>query len=260
MSRIGDFVSLPLQHIFKATPVATAAASSDVAAGSVENEGGGAPDVSPLARQLAAAAERAALRDSQLSRQELGKLGIRIQIDLGKSVYGLNKPLNDAFVPNTDDPELLARARQATEFMNGKGQNPFKDLSMEQLALIGYDEEGDFTKNERESAFKEIGHRYSLWTRYIVDKANAEYERTGLSDDAIREMIAYYKALPAIEEAQYGNYEIDLNMLIGRKELPRGDEADSLIETILKTVRKLEDEAQHAQPVLTPADEQDKTA
>lgn len=260
MSRIGDFVSLPLQQISKANTLATNAASSDVDAGRVESEVESAPDVSPLARQLAAAAERAALRDSQLSRQDLAKLGMRIKDDLESSVYGLNKPLNDAFVPNTDDPELLARARQATEFVNGRGQNPFKDLSMEQLALIGYDEEGDFTKNEREAALKEIGHRYSLWTRYIVDKANAEYERTGLRDDAIREMIAYYKAMPAIEEAQYGNYEIDLNMLIGRKEPPRGDEADSLIETILNTVRKLEDEAKHAKPVLTPADEQDNPA
>ncbi|MFJ4383994.1 hypothetical protein ACIP02_06575 [Pseudomonas sp. NPDC089408] len=260
MSRIGDFVSSPLQNIFKAVPETTTATSPDMDAGRVESEDERAPDVSPLARQLAAAAQRAAIRDSQLSQQELGKLGIRIQMDLSKSVYGLNKPLNDAFVPNTDDPELLARARQATEYVNGRGQNPFKDLSMEQLALIGYDEEGDFTKNERESALKEIGHRYALWTRYIVDKDNAEYERTGLSDNAIREMIAYYKALPAIEEAQFFNYETNLSMLIGKKELPRGDEADSLIETILKTVRNLEDEAQHAQPVLTPADEQDKTA
>ncbi|MDM3894134.1 hypothetical protein [Pseudomonas juntendi] len=260
MSRIGDFIASPLQKIFKASPVATTATSSDLDAARVDGEGESVPDVSPLARQLAAAAERAAQRDSQLSRPELAKLGMRIRDDLNSSVHGLNKPLNDAFVPDTDDAELLARARQATEFVNGKGQNPFKDLSTEQLVLIGYDEEGDFTKNEREAAFMEIGHRYSLWTHYIVDKSNAEYEKTGLIDDSIREVIAYYKALPAIEEAQFGNYEINLNMLIGRKESPPGEEADSLQEKILKTVRKLEDEARHAKPALAPAGDQDNRA
>ncbi|MBI6924984.1 hypothetical protein JET66_09980 [Pseudomonas putida] len=217
-------------------------------------------DVSALGRQLAAAAQRAAARDSQLSRQELAELGSRIQMGLPGQGYVYTKALHDAFIPDTQDQALLARARQATDFINGNDANPFKHLTTEQLALIGYDEGEDFTYNERLAASAELGHRYSQWTRYIVDKANAEYDRTGFTDDALREMIDYYKKLPPIMEAGFRNYEFDLTAMIGKSEPPRGDEADSLIETLLKTARKLEDQAKKDHPPLEGPDESGKPA
>nr|WP_314481710.1 hypothetical protein [uncultured Pseudomonas sp.] len=218
------------------------------------------PEVSALGRQLAAAAERAAARDSRLSRQELAELGSRIQMDLGGRGYVYTKALHDAFIPDTQDQTLLARARQATDFINGKDANPFKHLTTEQLALIGYDEGEDFTYNERLAASAELGHRYSQWTHYIVDKANAEYDRTGFRDNALREMIDYYKKLPPIMEAGFRNYESDLTALIGKTDPPPSDEADSLIDTILKTARKLEDQAKKDHPPLDGPDEPGKPA
>lgn len=217
-------------------------------------------DVSALGRQLAAAAERAAARDSQLSRQELAELASRIRMDLGGQGYVYTKALHDAFIPDTQDQALLARARQATDFINGKDANPFKHLTTEQLALIGYDEGEDFTYNERLAASAELGHRYSQWTHYIVDKANAEYDRTGFRDDALREMIDYYKNLPPILEAGFRNYEFDLTAMIGKTDPPRSDDPDSLIDTLLKTARKLEEQAKKDHPPLEGPDEPGKPA
>ncbi|MDP9555339.1 UNVERIFIED_ORG: hypothetical protein J2W65_000938 [Pseudomonas parafulva] len=217
-------------------------------------------DLSPLAKQLASAAQRAAARDSQLSRQELATLASKIQMELGGSAYRLTKPLHDAHVPDTEDPELLARARQATDFLNGKGSNPFRRLTIEQLALIGYDEGGDFTHNERLAASRELGKRYEVWSRAMVDKLNAEYQQTGYQDETTREIIATYKALPPILEAGFGNYEVNMTLMIGKTDPPRGDEADSLIDTLLKTARKLEDQAKKDHPPLEGPDEPGKPA
>lgn len=239
-----------VQKIQSESPANNAVSS---AVSTVVDQGEVRSGVSALARQLAAAAERAALRDSQLSRQELAKLGSRIQMELGGRGYTSTKLLHDAFVPSTDDPELLDRAKRATHFLNGSGENPFKGLSTEQLALIGYDEGDDFTHNERLAASTELSHRYALWTHYIVDKANSEYDNTGYRDDALREMIQYYKGLPPIMEAGFGNYEIDLTLLIGQTDQRQSSEDDPLIEMILKTVRKLEDEAEKAHPPIDPS-------
>lgn len=217
-------------------------------------------ELSSLSKQLANAAQRAAERDNQLSRQALATLASKIQMELGGSAYRLTKPLHDAYVPDTDDPELLARARQATDFLNGKGSNPFQSLTVEQLALIGYDEGGDFTHNERLAASRELGKRYEVWSRYIVDKSSAEYQRTGYQDEALREIIATYRSLPPILEAGFGNYEVNMTLMIGKTDPPPSDEADSLIDTILKTARKLEDQAKKDHPPLDGPDEPGKPA
>lgn len=253
MSKISDVNAasgVPLLNV-KALPRSREVSSQRT--GSFSNEADTKLALSALSRQLAAASERAAVRDSQLSRQELATLGARIQMDLGGVGYRLTKPFHDAFVPDTDDQERLARAEQATAFVNGRGDNPFKALTLEQLSLIGYDEGGDFTYNERLAASRELGHRYSLWSSAIVEKARAEYESTGYQDETIREVIAYYKALPPIMEAGFGNYEIDLTLLIGQTDQRQSSEDDPLIEMILKTVRKLEDEAEKAHPPIDPS-------
>ncbi|WP_409275151.1 hypothetical protein [Pseudomonas sp. KCJK9111] len=260
MSKVGEFSVAPLRavastrvHTHSAVPNQEAAATS----GATRQA---SLDLSTLSKQLASAAQRAAARDSQLSRQELAALASKIQMELGGSAYRLTKPLHDAHVPDTDDPELLARARQATDFLNGKGSNPFQKLTIEQLALIGYDEGGDFTHNERLAASRELGKRYEVWSRAMVDKANAEYQQTGYQDEAIREIIATYKSLPPILEAGFGNYEVNMTLMIGKTDPPRSDDPDSLIDTLLKTARKLEEQAKKDHPPLEGPDEPGKPA
>lgn len=250
MTKIGDpFIPLQVQSTVAKTGQPE---PSHARAAHVFNEPAESAKLSPLARQLAAAAERAAIRDSQLTRRELADLASRINMHLGGGGYELMKPLYDAVVPDTDDLELLARARQATDFLNGTAANPFKDLSTEQLLLIAYDEGGDFTYNERYAAASESFGRHSEWTYYIVAKARGEFERTGSDTDAVREMVEYYKALPAIRGAQFDGFELRAKLLHEGPELPRDDEVTSIYDVILQTTLELEQQADEAKPPLTP--------
>lgn len=104
--------------------------------------------VSILARQLSEAATRAESRAG---------LNDAVLLDpITDEHYLANKALHDAEVPDTDNPELLARARQATGFVNGSDANPFKGLARDQLILIAHDDSGPFTINERRAAWDEV--------------------------------------------------------------------------------------------------------
>lgn len=68
-----------------------------------------ASTVFTLARQLSEAAAHAEARDAGLDRKALGDVAkARLNEILGDS-YFFNKAKHDAELPNSDDPELLAR-------------------------------------------------------------------------------------------------------------------------------------------------------
>ncbi|MGJ7547181.1 hypothetical protein [Pseudomonas alloputida] len=210
-------------------------------------------ELSSLSRQLSAAAQRAAIRDGQLSRSELSALAARMLEKLTGASYSFNKLSYDNFLPDTDDSELLARAQQATDFANGRGSNPFTGLSSEQLSLITYDEGGDFTVNERRAARLELAGRRSEWSVYITQKMEGERHRTGGVEQGIREIIEYYRALPAMEEAQImGNWEMDYRMMLSRYD-EEGEAFDmSLIDLVAKQWRT--EKASSSVPFDPPAD------
>lgn len=111
-------------------------------------EGGGTDStVSILARQLNEAATRADAREAGLDRGDLDKV-------TGEG-YFASKIWRDAELPDTNEPLLLERARQATGFLNGSESNPFKALARDQLSLIVHDDSGSFTLNERRAAWEE---------------------------------------------------------------------------------------------------------
>ncbi|WP_369989839.1 hypothetical protein [Pseudomonas xanthosomatis] len=191
--------------------VQRAVASPDAkATGELQAEPHDGPELSSLAKQLSAAAERAAARDASLSRKELAAFASAVLQKLFGQTYNVAKDIHDNALPDTTDPELLERARQATDFSNGKGENPFKGLSREQLSLITYDESGAFTVNERRAARHESNVQHERWSRAVIDRMSAEYQRTGKSDQGDLEVLAFYNSLPRIEVAQYGNYEMDI--------------------------------------------------
>ncbi|NIE76390.1 hypothetical protein F3J45_18305 [Pantoea sp. Ap-967] len=197
----------------------------------VREENSSEQQISNLARQLAAAVERAAVRDAKLSRSELAALASKINDKLSGGSYAFSKTSYDAFLPDTDDAELLERARQATAFANGKGANPFAGLSTDQLSLIAYDEGGDFTVNERRAASFELSGQRAAWSVYIVQKMDIERQQSGRTDQGIHEIIDYYRALPAIEEAQIpGNWEVDFMMLLNRQEVEWPEFKTSLVD------------------------------
>lgn len=110
------------------------------------------PNLSPLARQLNEAQARADARDASMDKHALGQKAKELTDNFYGSNYRQNKERYDSEIPDTDDPILLDRAKQATEFANGHGNNPFKGLAPDQLTLIIYDESGSFTFNERRAA------------------------------------------------------------------------------------------------------------
>jgi len=173
--------------------------------------------VSTLAQQLGEAALRAEVRNKGMTRTELAAKGAAIVEQLSGAPYFANKTKHEAEVPNTNDPQLLARARQATNFINGKASNPFKGMSRDQLALIAYDESGTFTVNERRAAWDESYRQEEVWRQLVALKADSEYGRTGKLTKFFTEVLAHYKGLPEIEQAQYPeSYEMELQGKIAR--------------------------------------------
>jgi hypothetical protein len=162
--------------------------------------------ISALARQLSEAAERAAARDAGKTRSQLAALEKTLMNEFGGEGYYANRASANAEAPNTDDPELLARAKQATEFAqsNGKaGKNPFAGLSREQLSLIMYDKGDAFTLNERHAAWLEYYDQREAWGRMDVAKAQIEENTTGTFTNFYKACIAEYQAASAIEQSTY---------------------------------------------------------
>jgi len=164
--------------------------------------------MSALSRQLGESAVRAETRDKTLSRSELGEEAERILVNLVDKYEGM-KSTHNSEVPKTDDPDLLNRAEQATAFLAKRfsgdegGKSPFSGLSREQLVLIAYDDKGPYTVNERRVAWGDAQKLEFEWGRNTVVQGSLESSVTGKAPKFFTEVLAHYRALPAIEQAQY---------------------------------------------------------
>jgi len=203
--------------------------------------GGNASTVSNLARQLSEAATRAESRDSNLEHKALGQKATALLDKITGDSYRLNEAKHDVEVPDTDDPELLARAKQATSFVNGSGSNPFKGMSRDQLALITYDEGDTFTVNERRAAYVEAFDQESAWRQKVVVQAMDEYDRSGKLTNFFSAVLDHYESLPAIEKSQYpedyaadlqGKIDLDSNDMTHKAE-DKGSSVTILIEKMV---------------------------
>lgn len=203
--------------------------------------------ISTLARQLAASASRAEERDKTLTRSELADKAKSILKQVVGDTYYANKTLHDSEVPKTSDPELLARAKQATAFVNDASrgghsvENPFSGLSREQLANIIYDDSVTFTVNERHAAWRESYDQEEVWREKVAAQAMAEYNSTGKLTNFFTSLLDHFRELPAIEQAQYPkDYASDLEQKINLDFNYRTNQAEgkdkvpmSLIEMLL---------------------------
>jgi len=164
--------------------------------------------MSALSRQLGESAVRAESRDKTLSRSELGEEADRILVHLVDKYEGM-KGTHNSEVPKTDDPGLLNRAEQATAFLAKRfsgdegGKSPFSGLSREQLVLIAYDDKGPYTVNERRVAWGDAQKIESDWRFKAVAQGSLEASVTGRYPKFLTEVLEHYRALPAIEQAQY---------------------------------------------------------
>ncbi len=176
---------------------------SATAATSSASSGASQTTLSSLASLLSDAATRAEKRDATHSRAQLQSMAESLLNVIDGPVYSQNKAKHDAEVPDTKNTELLQLATKATDFLNGKTSNPFAGMQREQLALIAYDDGTGFTVNERRAALKEIGAQEDKWTQQFISNAQKEISTTGSYKKSYGELLTHYRALPAIEQAQY---------------------------------------------------------
>ena len=159
--------------------------------------------LSVLSAQLSDSAAQAAARDSSLSSKALGAKASELLSKIAGDGYFANKAASDAEVPDTEDLGLLARAQNATQFVNGSGKNPFSGMSREQLSLISYDDSGRFTVNERRAAWIESSDQEFAWRQKVVANSIAEYNGTGKLTTFFTAALEHFKDLSPIEQAQY---------------------------------------------------------
>ncbi|WP_426143029.1 hypothetical protein [Pseudomonas sp. DWP3-1-2] len=161
-----------------AQPVATPAGGKPQAsalANAEENHTSQTPShgsVSVLARQLGAAAAQAQIRDAALDPQSLGQKASQVLTELSGGVGGVDS-------------------------------RSFEGMPRDQLALMTYAEHGEFTVEERVSAWQETARQEQLWRQGAASRALDEYDSTGKMTGFLGEALAHFKSLPVIEQAQY---------------------------------------------------------
>ncbi|GAB7529835.1 hypothetical protein PS3A_22460 [Pseudomonas sp. 3A(2025)] len=167
--------------------------------------------IAPASRQLSEALQRAEQRDKKLDRPALSAYAKTALDQITGPHYHALKSQHNAELPNTKNPDILARAKQATDYENGKAPNPFKGMSAELLTAISYDDSGTFTVNERRAAWSESYDQHQAWGLKVIAEATEEYNRTGRHTKIYGQVLERYKSQPLIEKAQFPeNYEKDL--------------------------------------------------
>ena len=171
--------------------------------------------ISTLAGRLSAAAEHTSERLKGLDHTALQD---QLIADDRKVFYELDtahKTAAAAQLPQPDDKASAKSATAATEFVNGKGSNPFAGLSREQLSTISHDESGTFTINERRAAATQAYREESAWRQQVVSQAMQEYNNTGKMTKFFGSVLDHFNTLPPLEQATYPeNYASDLQAKI----------------------------------------------
>lgn len=162
---------------------------------------------STLASQLNESAARAAKRDAVMTFEELGQYGRERIKEFTQETPKANSGTRAMEVPNTNDPELLDRARAASAYVtrtlagDKNAISPFEKLSREQLNHIAYDDSGAFTLNERRAAWQGVQKMDDAWRKVAIPQGDLEQIRTGKASKFYSEALSYFKSLPAIEKA-----------------------------------------------------------
>lgn len=190
--------------------------------------------VSVLGRQLSDSAERASQRELTMSRDELAAYAAKQKSRFLFDGYQAGKARHDLETPQTDDPELLSRARRATDYVKRSSagdlnaKSPFAGISRDQLILIAYDDRGGYTINERQAAWRGSAQIEDKWAQGAIARAQLESSMTGKVPGFLKEVLAYYKGLPMIERVQERypwNYEAEMEAKIAEElALPAGGE------------------------------------
>lgn len=109
----------------------------------------------------------------------------------------------DSEVPSSDDPQRLARARQATESLYGRAANPFAALSRAELSAIVFDESGAYTVNERYAA----ANQRTVLDQQFWTPVFQQALQSGNWQPVITAALLFYTSLSPLEQTAYpANY------------------------------------------------------
>lgn len=158
--------------------------------------------ITTLASQLSAAALRAKATYENSTKEQLRAMSNNVSRLLGGQEYVDNKFKHNAEVPDTEDPALLARARQATFYLNDLGKNPFAGMPRDQLELIIYDDSGSFTINERKAARRESADQEYAWRKMVVDDYFFNKNRPGKAAEFYQKILDHHRGLPVVARSQ----------------------------------------------------------
>lgn len=174
--------------------------------------------ITSLASQLSDAAQRAKTTYANYTKQQLSDMSINASHLLASDTYNDNKVKHDTEIPDTQDPTLLERARQATYYANGLGKNPFSGLPRDQLELIIYDDSGSFTINERRAALYENSDQEFAWRKQVVDDYFLNKNRPGKAAEFYQTILDHYRGLPLVARSEAPDgYEVKLEGWIERE-------------------------------------------
>lgn len=158
--------------------------------------------ITTLASQLSDAALRAKTTYANYTKQQLIDMSIDASHLLASSTYNNDKVKHDTEVPDTQDPALLERARQATYYANGLGKNPFSGMPRDQLELIIYDDRGSFTINERRAALYENSDQEYAWRKRVVDDYFFNKNQPGKAAEFYQTILDHYRGLPLVARSE----------------------------------------------------------
>lgn len=205
ISQIQAAVSAVISN--KTSAPATVETSDQPAVDKTQKQAEDKTSFSTLASQLNESAARAAKRDAGMTFEELGQYGRNRIKEFTQETPKANSGTRAMEVPNTNDPELLDRARAASAYVtrtlagDKNAISPFEKLSREQLNHIAYDDSGAFTLNERRAAWQGVQKMDDAWRKVAIPQGDLEQIRTGKASKFYSEALSYFKSLPAIEKA-----------------------------------------------------------
>lgn len=201
--------SYQTNYLAKPSPLGKTATEADTVNGgvSVGQSSGETLSISGQAKalyNLSSAAERqATMSSSELNR--LYAKGQRDIYDFGHLIASRNYNEED-LLPDTDDSERLAVARQALDFAIGlsyippkHNPNPFAGMARSDLSAIVYDDTNTYSEVERYAAYGEL-------SKQDYEYFSALFAKTQHSDDRrelYKGILEYFDALPPVEKAAY---------------------------------------------------------
>jgi hypothetical protein len=167
--------------------------------------------------------------DASMTHAEMAKTAYWIVVNIGRRTDE-EVGRADKEVPKSDDPERLARAKQATDALYHQAPSPFAGYSRKELTTVIYDDSGAYTANERSVALRDQQTMDSQFWGPLFQKSEA----SGDYRDVFETALAFYDQLSPLEKAAYpADYKAQISAQLKWANDKAGGEIDDKKRTSL---------------------------